>query len=125
MAAAAGRPCRPVPLRRRGVPLPRRPPAAARQQRHRQVQGARAHAAVPAGRRAGPHRVEPDADPGKRMEWNLLLGGRYQERLGYTWLELGRLAEDGSPAYLTLGCGLKAVARRGIAARWFFVTTRR
>src|SRR6266545_1714574 len=72
-----------------------------------------------------PHRVEPDADPGKRMEWNLLLGGRYQERLGYTWLELGRLAEDGSPAYLTLGCGLKAVAGRGIAARWFFVTTRR
>jgi uncharacterized protein (TIGR02680 family) len=72
-----------------------------------------------------PHRVEPDADPGKRMEWNLLLGGRYQERLGYTWLELGRLAEDGGPAYLTVGCGLKAVAGRGIAARWFFVTTRR
>ena len=72
-----------------------------------------------------PHRVEPDADPGKRMEWNLLLGGRYQERLGYTWLELGRLGDDGSPAYLTLGCGLKAVAGRGIAARWFFITTRR
>jgi hypothetical protein len=68
-----------------------------------------------------PHRVEPGADPGKRMEWNLLLGGRYQERLGYTWLERGRLAEDGSPAYLTLGCGLKAVAGCGIATRWSLV----
>jgi uncharacterized protein (TIGR02680 family) len=72
-----------------------------------------------------PHRVEPDADPAKRMEWNLLLGGRYQERLGYTWLEFGRLDEHGMPAYLTLGCGLKAVAGRGIAARWFFVTNQR
>ncbi|HEX6676938.1 MAG TPA: TIGR02680 family protein [Actinomycetes bacterium] len=72
-----------------------------------------------------PHRVEPDADPAKRMEWNLLLGGRYQERLGYTWLEFGRLTEEGTPAYLTLGCGLKAAAGRGIAARWFFVTSQR
>jgi uncharacterized protein (TIGR02680 family) len=72
-----------------------------------------------------PHRVEPDADPAKRMEWNLLLGGRYQERLGYTWLEFGRLTEEGAPAYLTLGCGLKAAAGRGIAARWFFVTSQR
>ncbi|HEY2958084.1 MAG TPA: TIGR02680 family protein, partial [Actinomycetota bacterium] len=71
------------------------------------------------------HRVEPDADPAKRMEWNLLLGGRYQERLGYTWLELGRLTDQGVPTYLTLGCGLKAVAGRGIAGRWFFVTDQR
>jgi uncharacterized protein (TIGR02680 family) len=72
-----------------------------------------------------PHRVEPDGDPAKRMEWNLLLGGRYEERLGYTWLELGRLAEDGSPLCLTIGCGLKAVQGRGVAQRWLFVTTQR
>ncbi len=38
------------------------------------------------------HRVEPDADPNKRMEWNLLLGGEHPhpERLGYAWLEFGR-----------------------------------
>jgi len=72
-----------------------------------------------------PHRVEPDADPAKRMEWNLLLGGRYQERMGYTWLEFGHLSETGTASYLTLGCGLKAVAGRGIAARWFFVTGQR
>ena len=71
------------------------------------------------------HRVEPDGDPSKRMEWNLLLGGRYQERLGYTWLELGRVGEDGAPVYLTLGCGLKAVHGRGVAARWLFITSQR
>ncbi|WP_327154407.1 hypothetical protein [Streptomyces tubercidicus] len=40
-----------------------------------------------------PRRVEPDGDPGKRMEWNLLLGGEHPhpERLGYTWIEFGRL----------------------------------
>jgi hypothetical protein len=38
------------------------------------------------------HRVEPDADPNKRMEWNLLLGGEHpnDERLGYAWMEFGR-----------------------------------
>jgi uncharacterized protein (TIGR02680 family) len=68
-----------------------------------------------------PHRVEPDGDPAKRMEWNLLLD-RYEERLGYTWLELGRLDERGRAEYLTLGCGMKAVRGRGIAARWLFHT---
>lgn len=74
-----------------------------------------------------PHRVEPDADPKKRMEWNLLLGGEHPlpERLGYTWLEFGRLGDDGAPVFCTLGCGLKAVAGRGIARHWFFVTDQR
>ncbi|MFL1375845.1 TIGR02680 family protein [Nocardiopsis protaetiae] len=73
------------------------------------------------------HRVEPDGDPKKRMEWNLLLGGEYphDERLGYTWIEFGRRDADGTREYRTLGCGLKAVAGRGIARRWFFSTTRR
>ncbi len=74
-----------------------------------------------------PHRVEPDGDRNKRMEWNLLLGGRYPhaERLGYTWLEFGRQDTDGGCHYITLGCGLKAVSGRGIAAHWFFVTDQR
>lgn len=73
------------------------------------------------------HRVEPDADPNKRMEWNLLLGGEHPngERLGYSWLELGRLAEDGEARFCTVGCGLKAASGRGIAAHWFFVTEQR
>ncbi|GGU26526.1 TIGR02680 family protein [Lentzea flava] len=74
-----------------------------------------------------PHRVEPDADPKKRMEWNLLLGGAHPhpERLGYTWLEFGRVNDDGIAEYRTIGCGLKAVAGRGIARHWFFVTSQR
>jgi uncharacterized protein (TIGR02680 family) len=72
------------------------------------------------------HRVEPDADPNKRMEWNLLLGGEHpnDERLGYAWLEFGRLAQDGD-AFCTIGCGMKAVKGRGISGHWFFVTDQR
>src|SRR3984885_11126368 len=74
-----------------------------------------------------PHRVEPDGDRQKKMEWNLLLGGRHPnpERLGYTWLEFGRRAPGGDAEFRTIGCGLKAVAGRGIARHWFFMTTQR
>jgi uncharacterized protein (TIGR02680 family) len=74
-----------------------------------------------------PHRVEPDGDRQKRMEWNLLLGGKHPspERLGYTWLEFGRRGADGTEEFRTIGCGLKAVAGRGIARHWFFVTSQR
>ena len=71
-----------------------------------------------------PHRVEPDGDQGKRMEWNLLLGGRYPERTGYTWVEFGRLDEDGTARFTTLGIGLRAVSGRPVAT-WFFVTEQR
>ncbi|QKV94088.1 TIGR02680 family protein [Streptomyces sp. NA02950] len=73
------------------------------------------------------HRVEPDGDRAKRMEWNLLLGGRHphDERTGYTWLEFGRIGEDGRAQYRTVGCGLKAVKGRGIAKHWFFTTSLR
>jgi uncharacterized protein (TIGR02680 family) len=74
-----------------------------------------------------PHRVEPDGDRQKRMEWNLLLGGKHPspERLGYTWLEFGRKGADGTTEFCTIGCGLKAVAGRGIARHWFFITSQR
>jgi len=72
-----------------GVLVPRRPAAAARQQRHRQVQGPRPDAAFPAGPATSAAPGGAGRDPRKRMEWNLLLGGDhpYPERLGYTWLE--------------------------------------
>jgi len=74
-----------------------------------------------------PHRVEPDGDRQKRMEWNLLLGGKHPspERLGYSWLEFGRRGTDGTQEFCTIGCGLKAVAGRGIARHWFFITRQR
>ncbi|MEN8654561.1 TIGR02680 family protein [Streptomyces sp. 21So2-11] len=73
-------------------------------------------------------RVEPDGDPHKRMEWNLLLGGEHPhaERLGYTWIEFGRLDETtGQEHFRTLACGLKAVSGRGIARHWYTVTDQR
>ncbi|CAO5162034.1 TIGR02680 family protein [Frankia sp. AiPs1] len=69
------------------------------------------------------HRVEPDGDPNKRMEWNLLMGGRHPhpERLGYSWLEFGRVDAAGTASYRSIGAGLKAVAGRGGVTTWFFV----
>jgi SbcC/RAD50-like, Walker B motif len=72
-----------------------------------------------------PQRLEPDADPSKRVEWNLLMD-RYPDRTGYTWIEFGRHDEEsGDEHYLTLGCGLSAVEGRAGARQWFFITTQR
>ncbi|WLI89654.1 TIGR02680 family protein [Massilia sp. R2A-15] len=68
-------------------------------------------------------RIEPDGDAGKKMAWNLLLG-KHERRLGYTWVEFGRLADDGQPEYLTLGCGMAALAARTGVDSWFFMTER-
>ena len=65
-------------------------------------------------------RVEPDGDAGKKMSWNLLLGER-DRRMGYTWIEFGRVSESGDAEYLTLGCGLFATAARPTVDSWFFV----
>ncbi len=70
-------------------------------------------------------RVEPDGDRHKRMEWNLLMGGRYDKRTGYTWMELGRLDETGNALTVTIGCGLRAIAGRAGVDTWFFVTDQR
>lgn len=72
-------------------------------------------------------RVEPDADPKKRMDWNLLLGGAHPhpERTGYSWAEFGRLDPDGTAHFTTLGVGLKAAAGRGIVKHWYFISSRR
>ncbi|MFT4102166.1 MAG: TIGR02680 family protein [Burkholderiaceae bacterium] len=67
-----------------------------------------------------PSRVEPDGDNGKRMAWNLLLN-TYQRRVGYAWIEFGRLDDDGRARYLTLGAGLSAVAGRAQVDSWYFV----
>jgi len=69
-----------------------------------------------------PYRVEPDRDPAKRMEWHLLMGGKYERRTGYTWIEFGRVDEDGAEHYLTLGCGMEAKKGGGPPERWFFLS---
>jgi uncharacterized protein (TIGR02680 family) len=72
-----------------------------------------------------PHRLEPDGDISKKIEWNLLLGNKYSDRLGYTWIEFGRIDSDGHEHFVTLGCGLHAAEHRGLVAKWFFVTNQR
>ena len=67
-----------------------------------------------------PSRLEPDGDNGKKMAWNLLMNS-YDRRIGYAWIEFGRLSDDGTPHYLTLGAGLSAVAARPQVDSWFFV----
>lgn len=65
-------------------------------------------------------RIEPDGDSGKKMAWNLLMNS-YPRRIGYAWIEFGRVAEDGQARYLTLGAGLSAVAARAQVESWFFM----
>lgn len=67
-----------------------------------------------------PRRVEPDGDPAKRMDWNLLMG-RHDSRLGYTWIEFGRIDDSGTPVYLSLICGLHA-RKHAELKRWFAIT---
>ncbi len=72
-----------------------------------------------------PSRVEPDGDTAKRIEWHLLMG-RWPDRTGYTWIEFGRMAPEGRAEFVTLGCGMRAVAgRSGLHSRWFFMTRQR
>lgn len=65
-------------------------------------------------------RIEPDGDASKKMSWNLLLG-KHDRRMGYAWIELGRLGADGQPQFLTLGSGLSAAAARSNVDSWFFI----
>ncbi len=67
-----------------------------------------------------PSRIEPDADNGKRMSWNLLMGS-YPRRIGYSWIEFGRVDANGTPHYLTLGAGMSAVAGKTAVDSWFFL----
>jgi uncharacterized protein (TIGR02680 family) len=70
-------------------------------------------------------RVEPDADRTKRMDWNLLMNGRHQRRIGYSWMELGIRDSSGEIRTLTIGCGMRAIAGKTSVDTWFFVTEQR
>ena len=67
-------------------------------------------------------RIEPDGDARKKMSWNLLLD-KHDRRIGYAWIEFGRIDESGHHRYLTLGSGLSAVAARPQVDCWFFLLT--
>lgn len=67
-----------------------------------------------------PFRVEPDGDRTKKMAWNLLMG-RHKRRVGYVWVEFGRIDEEGNNQFVTLACGLEAVEDRANVESWFFI----
>lgn len=72
----------------------------------------------------GADRLEPDGDSAKRVEWNLLLGGKHSDRTGYAFIEFGRRDQLGEH-FVTLGCGLHAVTGGGLVGKWFFLTKQR
>ncbi|MEZ6062224.1 MAG: TIGR02680 family protein [Planctomycetaceae bacterium] len=74
--------------------------------------------------RLHPTRVEPDRDANRQVAWNLLMD-EHQDRTGYTWIEFGRLDDDGRQHFLTLGLGMRGVRGRGITDHWMFVTSQR
>jgi hypothetical protein len=53
------------------------------------------------------------------------MNGDHPERLGYAWLEFGRIDADGTAHFCTIGVGLRAVAGRPSVDRWFFTTSLR
>jgi DNA repair exonuclease SbcCD ATPase subunit len=68
-------------------------------------------------------RVEPDRDSNRQVAWNLLMDDQ-SSATGYSWLEFGRIDENGVELFLTIGCGMKA--KRGQAIKpWFFITEHR
>jgi uncharacterized protein (TIGR02680 family) len=73
-----------------------------------------------------PQRLDPFGTVSRPMRWNLIndANPETQLRVGYVWLEFGRL-EEGRASYCTLGAGLKA--RRGSTDldSWFFLTSQR
>jgi uncharacterized protein (TIGR02680 family) len=73
-----------------------------------------------------PQRLDPFGTTSRPMRWNLVneADPDVQQRIGYLWLELGRV-EGGKKTFCTLGAGLKA--RRGSpdVDAWFFVTSQR
>lgn len=73
-----------------------------------------------------PQRLDPFGGTSRTMEWNLLLGGRHDSRVGYVWLEMGRRSPgEEEEEYWTLGCGLRASQRTHRVDSWYFLTRRR
>lgn len=84
-----------------------------------------------------PQRLDPFGGTSRTMEWNLLQGGRYESRVGYVWLEMGKRGkkdergeedeadEADGEEYWTLGCGLRASQRTRRVDSWYFLTRRR
>ena len=73
-----------------------------------------------------PGRLDPFGSSARPMRWNLHQRERPRgpQRIGYVWMELGRL-EGGEPRYFTVGAGLKARRSATDVEAWFFHTSQR
>lgn len=72
------------------------------------------------------YRLDPfGSQHSKSMRWNLLENGIHPSRLGYTWIELGRVDESGAERVVTLGAGLRATESSSGADSWYFTTSLR
>lgn len=71
-----------------------------------------------------PNRLDPFGSRSRRMHFNLLHDGNadQQSAVAYVWLEFGRLDEDGTPRFATIGAGLKARRSSDQVESWFFTT---
>ncbi len=65
-------------------------------------------------------RVEPDRDSNRQVAWNLLMDDQ-PSATGYSWLEFGRIDDEGAEHFVTIGCGMKATRGQSIKP-WFFIT---
>ncbi|MEA2974096.1 MAG: hypothetical protein QOG82_2554 [Actinomycetota bacterium] len=59
------------------------------------------------------------------VRWLMTEGRSNGNHLGYVWLELRCIGDDGAETFQTLGAGLKASTAAGRADSWFFLTDRR
>ncbi|HEX9243582.1 MAG TPA: hypothetical protein VF875_14155, partial [Anaeromyxobacter sp.] len=73
-----------------------------------------------------PQRLDPFGTTARPMRWNLINESDpdTQQRIGYLWLELGRL-EAGKAIHCTIGAGVKARRGSSDVDAWFFVTSQR
>lgn len=73
-----------------------------------------------------PQRLDPFGSVSRPMRWNLLNDAdpSQQSRIGYVWLELGRVAGEAAE-YCTIGCGLRARRTSPDVEPWFFIASRR
>ncbi|MGX4736284.1 TIGR02680 family protein [Kitasatospora griseola] len=71
-------------------------------------------------------RLDPFGTAARTMRENLLYAGRTRQ-VGYVWCEYGRIADDGTHVFLTIGLGMRAdeVVKGPVKDPWFFVTDRR
>ncbi|MFJ3762862.1 TIGR02680 family protein [Streptomyces sp. NPDC090080] len=76
--------------------------------------------------RLSARRLDPFGSTARPMRDNLLHRGR-GDRVGYTWCEYGRVAEDGRYEFLTVGIGMRGSTsiKGGVHKPWFFVTAKR